>query len=101
MPEAILIDRFDRLEAHWVDDDRWTACGLRIQTLAIVDRLQLDELGGGVCCSKCATIRARPVFTQPTSAFVSSPRPGRLIKAGPLYHGARSTYRGDLLPADD
>lgn len=102
MPEAILVDRFDTLEAHWVDGERWTACGLRIQTLAVTDRVQLDELAPRGC-PRCATSRAQRVNVQLSSgaAFTSARRPGRLIKTGPLHHGARSTFRGDLIQGDD
>lgn len=92
---AIRAERLGKIETHWVDDDGWTVCGLRTRLLVAIDTLVLDGRLPADGCARCAEIRAqRP---RARSSTFSNPRPGRLIKTGPLDHGTKSTYGGQTL----
>jgi hypothetical protein len=86
----------DLYAIHWLTDDESTRCGLDVDDLQVTAEFDdLDRLPPLEACGSCSRVVegwTKPVEEQgPIRQIANAPR-GRISKAGPLRHTARSGH---------
>lgn len=81
---------------HWLTDDESTRCGIDVDTLDVVEELDVEELPATEGCRNCSRsaepwARPKPTIVEPFGYALTATR-GRISRMGPLRHTGRSGH---------